>query len=394
MIKIKKSVLIILLATLLLGACLAGFSSLSVANANEQKGIEKAKSAYLIDYNTGTVLYERNPDQKLPIASMVKIMTLVLAFESIENGTLSLNQKICVSETASGMGGSQMFLDANKEYSVSDLIKGIVVCSANDASVAIGETISGSTEEFIESMNKKAVALGMLNTVFTNVTGLPEAGHHSTARDVAKMMRELLKHKEYYNFSKIYMEDYKHPDGRITELTNTNKLVRFYKGCDAGKTGFTNEAMFCLSASAERAGMRVVATVVGSPDSKSRFAEVTSLFNHAFANYKNEKIIDANKPLENEITVLKGKHKTVEIRAENSIHLLQKKGEKLGVSVKINLPETIKAPVKKGDIVGEILVLNQKGETVAKTNVICLASVSEMKYGDGLERVLEKFFIK
>jgi D-alanyl-D-alanine carboxypeptidase (penicillin-binding protein 5/6) len=389
-----KSVLIVLLVALVFVCVGQGLQSLQASAATEDKTIEKAKSAYLVDYETGTVLYQRNADAKLPIASMVKIMTLVLTFEHIEKGNLKYDQMITVSETAAGMGGSQMFLDANKDYSVSDLIKGIVVCSANDASVAIGETVSGSKEGFIADMNKKAKELGMNNTVFANVTGLPEPGQHSTARDVTIMMRELLKHDAFYKYSSIYMEDYKHPDGRVTELTNTNKLVRFYKGCDAGKTGFTNEAMFCLSASALRNDMRVVATVIGSPDSKTRFAEVTSLFNYAFANYRQERIVDATKAIENTIEVTRGKDVQLEIRPDQSIYALQKKGEKINLTVNVNLPKKLKAPVAQGDVVGDLTVTNEKGEVVATANIVAANSIDKQGFGDSLRNIMKKFFIK
>ena len=224
----------------------AGCTATAMENSEQNVVNGSARSAYLMDYDTGTVIYERNSDAKHPIASMVKIMTLLLTFENVNNGTLSLDEKLTISQTASGMGGSQMFLDAGKEYSVSDLIKGVTVVSANDASVALAEAISGSKEAFVDLMNEKAQKLGMVNTVFVNVTGLPESGQHSTAKDVSIMMRELLKNDEYYKYSGIYMENYTHPDGRISELVNTNKLIRFYNGCDAGKTGFTNDAMFCL----------------------------------------------------------------------------------------------------------------------------------------------------
>lgn len=387
-----KKFIVFMLITLLFVSTAGGITAYAETKETEGGVSEKAASAYLIDYNTGTVLYERNAEAKLPIASMVKIMTLVITFDNIEKGNLTLDQKITVSETAAGMGGSQMFLDAHKDYSVSDLIKGIVVCSANDASVAIAETISGSKEDFIALMNETAKKMGMVNTVFVNVTGLPESGQHSTAKDVTIMMKKLLSYPEYFNYSKIYLENYTHPDGRVTELVNTNKLVRFYKGCDAGKTGFTNDAMFCLSASAVRNGMRVVATVIHSPDSKSRFMEVSSLFNYAFANYRQEKAVDAGVYLDKKAEVRRGRKDTLMLKAKESVYTLQKKGEKPEFTVSYDMPAYVTAPVKKGDTIGVITVTDASGKIIGKTDIIAAYDVGKMRYKDSLREILENWF--
>lgn len=368
-------------------------SAYAQTEASVETAEGKARSAYLVDYNTGTVLYERNADAKLPIASMVKIMTLVITFDNIEKGNMTLDQKITVSDTAAGMGGSQMFLDAGKDYTVRDLIKGIVVCSANDASVAIAETIAGTKEDFIILMNDTAKKLGMNNTVFVNVTGLPQDGQYSTAKDVTVMMRKLLSHKEYYAFSTIYMENYTHPDGRVTELVNTNKLIRFYKGCDAGKTGFTNDAMFCLSASALRSDMRVVATVIGSPDSKSRFGEVSSLFNFAFANFKQEQAVAGGQAVKT-VKVNGGKSDSVSAAPERSVYILQKKGDKADYKIVADIPDCVKAPVKEGQVIGKITVLDSKGNVYDTVNVISVNSVNKSGFGDALKDVLENWFTR
>ncbi|MFI3229177.1 MAG: D-alanyl-D-alanine carboxypeptidase family protein, partial [Bacillota bacterium] len=315
------SIFMCTLALALVSLCAGGYSAYADSGLSGE-----AKSAYLVDYNTGTVLYERNSEEKLQIASMVKIVTLCITFENLENGNLSYDEMICISKEASGMGGSQMFLDTGKEYSVSDLIKGITVCSANDASVALAERIAGSKEAFISLMNEKAAEMGMENTVFVNVTGLPAEGQYSTAKDVTTMMQHLLSNKEYYNYSTIYMEDYVHPGGRITGLVNTNKLIKSYKGCDAGKTGFTNAAMFCISASAERNGMRVISTVVGSPSSQSRFKEVTSMFDYAFAVAKQVKLVDHNESIANEIVVKGGMQDNLDVVAKRDVFCLEVKG--------------------------------------------------------------------
>lgn len=393
----KISIFIIILAFIAVLGC-SGAAAYAAPVKTDSVDIPKigntsAKSAYMVDYGTGTVLYERDADKRLPIASMVKIMTLVITFDTIEAGGLTLDQKITVSENASGMGGSQMFLDSGVDYSVSDLIKGIVICSANDASVAIAETISGTVEEFVSLMNDRAKAMGMENTCFVNVTGLPQEGQYCTARDVTIMMRKLLEHKSYYKFSTIYMENYTHPDGRITELVNTNKLVRFYRGCDAGKTGFTNEAMFCLSASALRNNTRVIATVIGASDSKSRFAEVSSLFNYAFANYSQEVIIKKDEPISNDIEVRKGKTHTITVAADKDIYILRKRGDNLKYEVGVELEEKLCAPIAKGTIIGKITVTSSDGKTIGTSNIVALEDIEVAGFGDSLKKVLENWYL-
>ena len=202
-----------------------------------------SESAILMDASSGTVMFEKNADTPRPIASVTKVMTLLLAFDAIDNGVIKADDKITVSENASSMGGSQAFIDAGYEYEISELIKSIIIASANDAAVAIAEHVSGSEDSFVAKMNKKAQELDMKNTVFKNCTGLPESGHHSSARDVAIMSKELLKYDEYFKWSTVWMDEIKHQkDGRVTELVNTNKLIRSLQGCDGLKTGYTNEA--------------------------------------------------------------------------------------------------------------------------------------------------------
>ena len=357
-------------------------------------GNYNSRSSFVIDYNTEQVLYERNADAKYPIASMVKIMTLNIVFDEIDKGRLSFDEKITISENASGMGGSQMFLDTGLDYSVSDLIKGVTVVSANDASVALAERISGSVEVFIELMNEKALEFGMQNTRFVNVTGLPQEGQYSTARDVTKMMKNLLKHPKYYDFSTIYLENYTHPDGRTTELTNTNKLVRFYKGCDGGKTGFTNDAMFCLSATAKREDTRVIATVLGAESSKERNKEITELFNYAFANYRNIKILDKNNPIPTEIIIKGAKNNKVEVSVNKDVFILAKRGEKPAFDIEISINENLKAPISKGEKIGVINLVDTKTKEIKEqADLVTLNDIECKSYLDGLKEILENWFI-
>lgn len=391
----KLVVLGLILSTLLLFATGTAVTFAAEAAPDKQINLENfnSRAAYLIDYDTGKVLYERNPDERYPIASMVKIMTLNIAFDEIEAGRLSFDQTITVSETAAGMGGSQMFLDAGKDYSVSDLIKGITVVSANDASVAIAETVAGSKEAFIDMMNERAAAMGLENTKFVNVTGLPESGQYSTARDVTAMMRKLLGHPEYFKFSTIYMENYTHPGGRISELVNTNKLVRFYKGCDGGKTGFTNDAMYCLSATAKRGDTRVIATVLGAESSKSRNNEVSTLFNYAFHNYKTVKLLEKGKAFPAELKVEGAKDVTIELAADRDVTALEKRGEKRSYELHFTADEGLKAPVKSGSVIGKVeLVDVNSGEVLATAGIVTLNDIEKRSLLDGIGAIFDNWF--
>lgn len=330
----------------------------AVAVTNHTENLQiGAKSAYLMDYGTGTPIFTQNEKKHLPIASMCKIMTLLLCFEAIENNVLSYDEEICVSERASSMGGSQVFLEANAKYPVRELIKSIVVCSANDSCVAMAERIAGSESVFVDRMNERAKSLGATDTLFSNCTGLPKEPQYSCAKDVAYMLKELLKHEEYFKFGTVWMDKFSHPEGRYTEITNTNKLVRFYDGCDGGKTGFTNEAGFCLAATAIRENMRIISVVIGEKDSNSRFNDVRTMFDYAFANYAVTPIAKADFPIEQTAPIAGGKEKEISIFPERNLYAFHRRGEKIALTVEVEL-NTVKAPIQKSQKIGELLVFD------------------------------------
>ncbi|MDR3294118.1 MAG: D-alanyl-D-alanine carboxypeptidase [Clostridiales bacterium] len=350
-----------------------------------------SKSAYLADFNTGTELYSKNPDQKLKIASMVKIMTLLLSFEAVDSGVISLDTEVQVSENASGMGGSQVYLDANTVHPVRQLLKAMTVCSANDASVAMAETVAGSEEIFVARMNERAKELGMENTLFSNCTGLPtDTEQYCTARDASKMFRELLKHKGYFEFTKIWLEDYTHPDGRTTEMTNTNKLVRFYKGCDAGKTGFTQQSMYCISASAMNNNMRTVAVVMGAETSQKRFEDVKKLFNYGFANFENKRLAVKGGAVENTIKVKGGKTDTLKTALGEDYYVLGKRGDGAKYTVEYELPEEVKAKITEGQTVGTAVV-KKDGAEIARVNIVAAEAVEKSGFFDGIKKIIGKW---
>lgn len=350
-----------------------------------------SKAAYLVENSTGKVLFEQNATERRPIASMTKIMTLLLTLEQVDGGTLNLEDKITISQNAASMGGSQAFLDAGSEYRVTDLIKTVVVCSANDSSVALAEHVAGSVDEFVKRMNNRAKELGMENTLFVNCTGLPAPGQYCCAKDVSVMTRELLKHKDYYNYTKIWMEDFVHPTGRTTSITNTNKLIRFYEGCDSGKTGYTAEAGHCLSASARRNGMRLVSVVIGAPDSKTRFADSQTLLNYGFANYETREILSGEKHLEEKLNVLGGKCEDISLRPEKGYSRLTRKGEKgAEPEIIVELNEKVKAPLAEGDVVGKIKIVCA-GEVLAEINAVAAESVEKAGWLDGIKTIIKNW---
>ncbi len=349
----------------------------------------QAKSAYVIENSTGQVIFAKNENDQRPIASMVKIMTLLVTMKELEAGRLSLDEQITICGEASGMGGSQMFIEEGDIYTVDELIKGITVVSANDASVAMAIRISGSEESFINLMNDKAKELGMKNTHFSNCTGLPAPANYSTAKDVSIMTSELIKHDIYYKYSTIWMEEYKHPDGRITQFVNTNKMIRFYEGCDSGKTGFTNESMFCLSASAKRNGMRIVSVVLGEPSSKVRFYETTKLMNMAFAIYQAKVVVDKEEFGERFIDVPNGKGFRFGVTLEDSIYQVVERGQEVTYTTKIEIAN-VKAPIAKGDKVGTVYILDGNN-VVGSVDMIATSDVEQAEYWDYILKILAKW---
>lgn len=369
-------------------------STAYAANDKNTKNIQ-SRSLYVVDYDTGTVICEKDSDAPYPIASMVKIMTLLLTYNAIDEGKLSYDTPLTISDYASGMGGSQMFLEHGDTYTVSDLIKGVTVCSANDAAVALGEAISGDNDAFVNKMNNYAKELGMNNTLFCNATGLPDSGNqYSTAKDVTIMTRELLKHDKYFEYSKIWMEDYKHPDGRITQLVNTNKLIRFYKHCDAGKTGFTNEAMYCLSASAKLGDTRIIATVLGAPDSKTRFREITDMFNYCFANYETKVLLRRGDIVNCNVEIAKAKDIPFELYCDSDLKFFNKKGATSDYKVQISMKDNLVAPIPASTDLGTISVLNSEGKVICEGKIYSRSDIEKRSYLDVIEKVLRNWFIK
>ncbi|WP_425465530.1 D-alanyl-D-alanine carboxypeptidase family protein [Paenibacillus hemerocallicola] len=321
-----------------------------------------ASSAVLLDADTGTILYDKNKDQKLPPASITKIMTMVLIMEALDQGKIKIDEKVRTSEYAASMGGSQIFLEPGEEMTVDEMLKGIAMASGNDASVAMAEKIGGTEEAFVGMMNEKAKQLGMQNTHFVNVNGLPAENHYTTSYDIALMSRELLKHEEITKYTGLYQDYLRKDSEKPFWLVNTNKLVRFYTGADGLKTGYTSEAKFCLSATAKRDTFRVVAVVLGEPNTKTRNAEVTKMFDYAFSQYTSHPIFKTGDHIGN-VRVEKGEQPQIEITAKHQYSVLMKKGD-AGADIRheLQLLPELKAPIAYGQPLGKLVVY--KGDRI------------------------------
>lgn len=343
--------------------------------------------AVLIEQNSGRVLYDHNMHQKLRPASVTKIMSILLIMEAIDSGRLSYTDKIPCTETAAAMGGSQIWLDVREELTVDEMLKAICVVSANDCTVAMAEYLAGSQEAFVEQMNAKAKELGMNDTNFKNCHGIDEDGHETSAYDIALMSRELLtKHPDITKYTTIWMDSLR--DGK-SELVNTNKLIRNYKGATGLKTGSTSIALYNLSASATRDNLSLIAVIMKAPTTKIRFAEAEKLLDYGFSNFQYSKFSNENDILKS-ISVQKGVKDSIDLAYETSVGALVKKGESKNVEQTINIPEIISAPINKGDVIGNI-VYTIDGNEVAKVNIVANESVEKNNIINMINYVFKKW---
>ena len=329
----------------------------SIVNAEEKEDLAPdAKSAIMIEASTGEILFQKNAYEKLPPASMTKMMSMLLIMEEIDKGSLKWDEQITASEKASSMGGSQIFLKAGEKMSVTDMLKGITIASGNDATVAMAERIAGSEENFVKKMNTKAKELGLKNTNFVNSTGLDTDNHYSSAYDMSLIAKELIKHEKILEFSSTY-EDYLRKDTKSPFwLVNTNKLVKFYSGADGLKTGFTKGAGYCLTATAKKDNMRLITVVMNEPTVAKRSSDTTKMLDYGYNIYTVKNIVDNNTKLKS-VKVELGKKTKANITSKETITILSKKtDEDRNITYKTNI-STIIAPVKKGDTIGTIDII-------------------------------------
>lgn len=364
------------------------FSFIFIKNVSAVEMEISAKSAILVDFNAGKVLYSKNENEPLAMASMTKVMSMLLIMEKIDDGSLKYDDIVEISTESSSMGGSQIFLNPGDKYKVIDLLKGVAMASANDAVVALAEKTYGSKEHFIEAMNKKAESLGLKNTHFVNVHGLDEEGHYSSAYDMSIMARELLKHEKILDFTRVYEEYLTKPDGSQIWLVNTNKLVRFYDGVDGLKTGFTQKAGYCLTATGKKNNLRLISVVMGEESIEKRSSDTVKLLNYGFNTFKVNLIKNKSEIL-GKVNVQKGKKENVDVVLVNDlIELLNASDKPSNYKFKI-LVDKITAPVKKGDVIGKVKVLNDNGILISQVDITVNENVLKANLWDLFKRNLK-----
>lgn len=369
----KKIIIIFMLSIMIIP-----FNVFAVTSQENSSLLENAKSGILVEASTGEILYEKNKDEKVSIASLTKMVAQIIILENIENGSLKWDEIVTTSSNAASMGGTQIWLTAGEKISVEDLFKGMTMASANDATVAFAERIAGTESEFVKLMNDKVKELGLKNTVFKNCTGLDEEGHYSTAYDLSVIARELLTHDDILRFSSVY-EDYirKNTPNKFW-IVNTNKLVRFYEGADGLKTGFTDNAGYTMAVTAKRDDMRLIAIVLGEQVSKVRNDETTELLDYGFNTYK-VNLIKSKGEVVKKIKIDKGSSNEVEIVTQNDILVLNKKSDAtVNYDTKVTVNE-IELPVKKGTVIGKIEVL-YNNKVIKSDNLIVSNDVEKINY--------------
>ena len=348
----KKIISLILITLFLMPNCFAS-SALEIS----------APCGILMERDTGKILYEKESHKKLPPASVTKIMTLLLVLENIDSGKMNLDDEVTVSEYAAGMGGSQVFLSPGEKMSVDDMLKATFISSGNDSAVALAEHISGSEDVFVELMNQKAKELNMIDTTFKNCTGLDEQGHETSAHDIAIMSRELIKHKKIRDYTTTWSDSLR---GGTFQLANTNKLIRTYRGITGLKTGSTSVAKFCLSATAERDGMELIAVILAAPSSKERFADASRLLDYGFANYA---MFNASEKELPDMPVILGDKETLTLEFDKTPSIVTEKNKLSSINVEYSLPAEIKAPVSEGQKIGVAKFISE-GSNIAEIAII------------------------
>ena len=386
-----------MLAALMLAALL--IAALLLTSTRWVYGAEiniNAKASLLMEAETGTILHEANPHEKLAPASVTKVMTMLLIYEAIDQERIAWDQIVTVSEHASSMGGSQIFLAPEEQQTVRDLVKSIVIASANDAAVAMAEFVAGSEEAFVTQMNKRAEELGMVNTHFKNACGLDAEGHLTSAYDIALMSRELItKYPEVFEYAQVRLDKIIHKTKKGEEefgLTNTNRLIRSYPGATGLKTGSTSEALFCISATANKEGMGLIAVVLGAPDPTTRFDSAMKMFDYGYANYAINPQEDEGAVM-GEIVVYKGKVERAKVLIQDQQHVLVPKGKNVVIDSEVKIMDSMSAPVAKGSQVGEV-IYSYEGTEVGRGALVIGEDIEKAKVQDMMKRVFGRWLVR
>ncbi len=372
----KKIISLILISALILPTCFA-VPALEIS----------APSGILMERDTGKILYEKESHKKLPPASVTKIMTLLIVLENIDSGKIALDDEVTTSEYAAGMGGSQVFLSPGEKMSVDDMLKATFISSGNDSAVALAEHISGSESVFVELMNQRAKELNMNDTTFKNCTGLDTDGHETSAHDIAIMSRELIKHKKIRDYTTTWIDSLR---GGAFQLANTNKLIRTYRGITGLKTGSTSIAKFCLSATAERDGMELIAVILSAPSSKERFADASKLLDYGFANYA---IFNASEKELPDIPVILGEKETLSLEFDKSPSIVTEKNKLSSISVEYSLPDEIKAPVSEGQKIGIAKFLSD-GNNIAEIAIIASEGTEKLSIFQIFGKMISELLVR
>lgn len=363
--------------------------NLSFANEGNDPLSVSSKSAILMDVGSGQILYEKNAHDKLPPASVTKVMTMLLICEALDSGKITLDDSVQISENAASMGGSQIFLEAGEVQKVDTLLKGIAVASANDGCVAMAEYVAGSVESFVDMMNAKAKELNMKDTNFVNTNGLPVENHYTSAHDIALMSRELLKHDVISKYLTTWMDQVVVGKKQTTVgLANTNKLIKHYQGATGVKTGFTQQAKYCLSASAKRGDTHLIAVTLGAETSPERFKDATSLLNFGFANYESVKLCSKNDNIAT-LTLDKADEQKINLVAKEDLSVLIKKGGNKDFTRKVKVNENPIIPIKKGTSLGYVEIYQGK-TLVGKVDLVNTKDIQKASYLKMLQRVIDE----
>ena len=338
-----------------------------------------SKEAIIMETTTGKIIFEKNSHEKTAPASMTKIMTLLLTFEAIDSGKISLDDMVNISQRAADMGGSQMFLEANSTVKLEEIIKGVAIASANDGAVALAEYVGGSIENFVQMMNDKAQELGLENTHFVNPHGLDAENHYSTAYDMAIMALNLIKHEKILQYTSTYEDYFNKPDGTRTWLVNTNKLVRFYNGVDGLKTGYTENAGYCLTATAKKNNVRYITVVMGAATLEDRSKETTEMLNYAFNSFKLNTIIDENTSL-GKVKIEKGKTDYADVVVKSTVaELIEINANIENYSYNLKLNRVV-APISKGDVIGSVEIMDNEGLIIKEVDLTVANSVEKANF--------------
>jgi len=372
-------------------AILVGVMPVGVFAKEDKKDIFNlnCKSALLMEYSTGKVVYEHNSHEKLLPASVTKVMTMLLVMEAVDNGQAKLSDKVVASPRAKSMGGSTMYLETGEIRTVEELLKGICVESANDAAVALAEHFGGTEEGFVIKMNERAKKLGMKDTNFVNCTGFFVENHYTSAYDIAVMSKELLKHNKILDYTKIWMETISEGRKEPFTLVNRNKMVRFYQGCDGLKTGYIPESKYCISSTAKRGGIRFISVIMGAPSWKERNAQAGKLLDFGFAKYESKKLVTKGENL-GQISIPRSKPEKIGIFAADDLSVIYEKGNPINAEKKVEIKKDIKLPIKKGECIGKVKAFEGE-KLVGETDIIIDQNVSKMGLCDTIGKTLKQW---